>query len=52
MFMFIVILNQIVGEKQLKLRQGMKLMGLKDSMFWYKNFPPKSFPSQNIFCSP
>eukprot|EP00761_Pharyngomonas_kirbyi_P004790 gb/GECH01004795.1/.p1 GENE.gb/GECH01004795.1/~~gb/GECH01004795.1/.p1 ORF type:complete len:886 (+),score=205.13 gb/GECH01004795.1/:1-2658(+) len=34
MLNFIVLMNQIVTEKELKLRLGMKMMGLKDGMFW------------------
>ena len=34
MFIFILVLNQIVLEKELKVRQAMKTMGLRNLMFW------------------
>jgi hypothetical protein len=34
MFTFMILLSQIVTEKERKLRMGMQMMGLKDSMFW------------------
>jgi hypothetical protein len=38
MLIFILLLNQIVREKELRLRQGMNIMGLSDSMFWLSWF--------------
>lgn len=38
MLVFIILLNQIVHEKETKLRQGMNIMGLSDSMFWLSWF--------------
>jgi len=34
MFFFIILLYQVVYEKEYKLRQGMRMMGLKSSMYW------------------
>jgi ATP-binding cassette subfamily A (ABC1) protein 5 len=28
----------IVGEKEKKIKEGMKIMGLRDSVFWWVNF--------------
>ncbi|XP_065915324.1 ABC transporter A family member 1-like [Dysidea avara] len=33
-FQFVMMLYNIVSEKDLKLRQGLKVMGLKDSIYW------------------
>ncbi len=38
MFTFMILVNQIVSEKENKLRMGMRIMGLKDSMFWLSWF--------------
>lgn len=40
MFNFTIILNYIVYEKENKLREGMRMMGLKDSVFWISWFIP------------
>lgn len=40
MFNFTIILNYIVYEKENKLREGMRMMGLKDSVFWVSWFIP------------
>jgi len=34
MFFFIILLYEIVYEREHKLRQGMRMMGLKSSMYW------------------
>lgn len=34
MFCFVIIIYQIVYEKERHLKQGMKLMGLKSSVYW------------------
>ena len=34
MFSFVIIIYQIVYEKERHLKQGMKLMGLKSSVYW------------------
>lgn len=46
MFLFILLLHEIVDEKQKKLRQGMKVMGL--SVFL--SFPFLPFPLPNVIC--
>ena len=33
-FQFIIMMYNVVSEKDLKLRQGLKLVGLKDSVYW------------------
>lgn len=38
MVIFINVLNQIVSEKELKLRIALEMMGLKPSVFWLSNF--------------
>ncbi|KYQ89172.1 ABC transporter A family protein [Tieghemostelium lacteum] len=35
MFNVVIQLGQIVKEKELKLREGMNMMGLKDSVYWF-----------------
>lgn len=42
MFNFTIILNYIVYEKENKLREGMRMMGLKDSVFWISWFIPNA----------
>jgi hypothetical protein len=38
MLIFINVLNQIVTEKELKLRHGMEVMGLKPTVYWLSHF--------------
>jgi ABC-type multidrug transport system fused ATPase/permease subunit len=38
MLIFINVLNQIVTEKELKLRHGMEVMGLKPSVYWISHY--------------
>ncbi|KAJ3413316.1 ATP-binding cassette sub- A member 1 [Chytridiales sp. JEL 0842] len=38
MVIFINVLNQIVGEKELKQRHGMEMMGLKPSAYWLSHY--------------
>ncbi|TPX32073.1 hypothetical protein SmJEL517_g04789 [Synchytrium microbalum] len=38
MIIFIIVLNTIVGEKELKLRNGMEMMGLKPSVYWISQY--------------
>ncbi|KAJ3218065.1 ATP-binding cassette sub- A member 1 [Clydaea vesicula] len=38
MVIFISVINQIVSEKELKLRIALEMMGLKPSVFWLSNF--------------
>ncbi|KAJ3287594.1 ATP-binding cassette sub- A member 1 [Borealophlyctis nickersoniae] len=38
MVIFINVLNQIVAEKEAKLRHGMEMMGLKPSVYWISHF--------------
>ena len=33
-FQFVMMMYNVVSEKDLKLRQGLKLIGLKDSVYW------------------
>ncbi|KAJ3267738.1 ATP-binding cassette sub- A member 1, partial [Terramyces sp. JEL0728] len=37
MLIFINVLNQIVSEKELKLRHGMEVMGLRPSVYWFSH---------------
>ncbi|KAJ3064546.1 ATP-binding cassette sub- A member 1 [Podochytrium sp. JEL0797] len=43
MVIFISVLNQIVGEKEAKLRHGMEMMGLYPSVYWLSNYISISF---------
>ncbi|KAJ1554144.1 ATP-binding cassette sub- A member 1 [Cladochytrium tenue] len=38
MVIFITVINQIVGEKEAKLRHGMEIMGLMPSVYWTSQF--------------
>ncbi|KAJ3314632.1 ATP-binding cassette sub- A member 1 [Blyttiomyces sp. JEL0837] len=38
MVIFITVLNQIVGEKEAKLRHGMEMMGLKPCVYWTSQY--------------
>ncbi|KAJ3196135.1 ATP-binding cassette sub- A member 1 [Irineochytrium annulatum] len=38
MVIFINIINQVVGEKEMKLRLGMEMMGLKPSVYWLSHY--------------
>ncbi|KAI9363393.1 hypothetical protein DFJ73DRAFT_511027 [Zopfochytrium polystomum] len=38
MVIFITVLNQIVGEKEAKLRHGMEMMGLMPSVYWTSQY--------------
>ncbi|TPX41335.1 hypothetical protein SeLEV6574_g06147 [Synchytrium endobioticum] len=38
MIIFIIILNTIVNEKELRLRKGMEMMGLKPSVYWISQY--------------
>ena len=42
MLIFINVLNQIVTEKELKLRHGMEVMGLKPSVYWLSQYMSNS----------
>ncbi|KAJ3213534.1 ATP-binding cassette sub- A member 1 [Dinochytrium kinnereticum] len=42
MVIFINVLNQIVSEKEAKLRLGMEMMGLRPSMYWLSHFVSSS----------
>ncbi|KAI8620644.1 hypothetical protein BC830DRAFT_1058977 [Chytriomyces sp. MP71] len=43
MVIFISVLNQIVGEKEAKLRHGMEMMGLFPCVYWISNYLSVSF---------
>ncbi|KAI9344588.1 hypothetical protein BDR26DRAFT_835595 [Obelidium mucronatum] len=43
MVIFISVLNQIVGEKEAKLRHGMEMMGLYPCVYWISNYLSVSF---------